>query len=201
MRFFAIKKIRLFAIFYQKILTWAQHPHGIYYLSLLSFLESFVLPYPPPDIMLAPMVLKNPKLAYRFAFFCTIFSVIGGIIGYLIGHYALELIMPLIQKMHYADELTQVKHWFNLYGIAIVAIAGFSPIPYKIFTLGAGFMSFALLPFVLVSFLSRGMRFFLLTWLVKKYGCQCDVWLQKHIDILGYVLIVAVILGIFYVNY
>lgn len=190
--------MRLFTTLYQTILTFAQHRHSIYYLSALSLVESFILPYPPPDILLAPMVLKNPNYAYRFAFFCTLFSVVGGIIGYLLGSYAVEWLTPLVDKMHYNNALSLVQNWFNQYGVWIIAIAGFSPIPYKIFTIGAGIMSMALLPFVLVSFLARGARFFLVALLVRKFGHSCDVWLQKYIDRLGYALIVVVIFWIWY---
>jgi membrane protein YqaA with SNARE-associated domain len=92
------------------------------------------------------------------------------------------------------------KQWFDQYDIWFVGLAAFSPLPYKLATITAGTMNMALLPFVLISLLARGARYYLVAFLVRKFGTQADVWLQKHIDRLGYVLVVVVILGIWYVN-
>ncbi len=190
--------MKVFSKFYNLVLSWAKSQYSLYYLCALSFVESFVLPYPPPDVLLAPMGLKKPQSAYKFALFCTIFSVLGGMVGYLIGALALDLVMAFFEKMHYLDKLNLVKSWFDEYGIWIIVIAGFSPIPYKIFTLGAGIASMAFLPFVMMSILARGARFFLVSFLVRKFGDACDVWLQKYIDRLGYGLILVIVIGIWY---
>lgn len=190
--------MQIFSKLYQKALDWTQSKYAVYWLSLISFIESFILPYPPPDVLLAPMTLKRPNKAYQFALICTILSVLGGMVGYFLGAFLIDIIHPLLVKLHYIDHLATVKRWFSEYGIWIVAIAGFSPMPYKIFTIGAGVVSMALLPFILMSLLARGMRFFLVVFFVKKFGDACDVWLKKYIDRLGYVLIIAVILGIWY---
>ncbi len=192
--------MKIFSKFYQTVLTWAGYRYASVYLGFLSFIESFILPYPPPDILLAPMTLKNPQKAYQFAFVCTLFSVLGGVVGYLIGAFFIDLIMPLIEKMHYLDELDTVKDYFTQYGVLIIIIAGFSPVPYKIFTIGAGVVSMVFLPFVVFSFLSRGARFFLVTFLVKKFGQECDTWLKKYIDRLGYALILIIFIGVWYAN-
>ena len=100
-------------------------------------------------------------------------------------------------------EVTMVdtaKTWFDQYDVWFVGLAAFSPLPYKLATITAGTMNMALLPFILISLLARGARYYLVAFLVKKFGDQADVWLQKHIDRLGYALIVIVILGIWYVN-
>jgi membrane protein YqaA with SNARE-associated domain len=192
--------MKIFSKFYQKILTWAQSKYAIYWLALVSFTESFILPYPPPDILLALMALKNPNGAYRFALVCTVLSVLGGIVGYFLGAVLIDILQPLLVEWHYADKLDTIKQWFAEYGIWIVAIAGFSPMPYKIFTLGAGIANMALLPFILISFLARGMRFFLVAFFIKKFGNACDIWLKKYIDRLGYFLIVIITLGVWYVK-
>lgn len=190
--------MQIFSKLYQKALNWAQSKYAIYWLTLISFSESFVLPYPPPDVLLAPMALKKPKKAYHFAWVCTVFSVAGGVVGYYLGAFLLDAITPLLTKLHYIDKLDTIRLWFEQYGIWIIAIAGFSPMPYKIFTLGAGIANMAFLPFVLMSLLARGMRFFLVAFFIKKFGNACDVWLRKYIDRLGYVLIIVVGLGIWY---
>lgn len=192
--------MQIFSKIYHTILNWAQSRYAVYWLCLLSFVESFILPYPPPDILLAPMALKKPKSAYKFALVCTLFSVLGGVVGYFIGALLLDVITPLLIKLHYMDRLETIEVWFEQYGIWIVAIAGFSPMPYKIFTIGAGVASMALLPFILMSILARGLRFFLVAFFVKKFGDACDIWLKKYIDRLGYVLIVVVALGVWYVS-
>lgn len=189
--------MQIFSKLYQKALDWAQSKYAIYWLSVISFIESFILPYPPPDVLLAPMAFTRPNKAYQFALICTILSVLGGVVGYFLGALLIDAIHPLLVKLHYVDKLETVKEWFSEYGIWIVAIAGFSPMPYKIFTIGAGVASMALLPFILMSLLARGMRFFLVAFFVRKFS---GVWLKKNIDRLGYVLIIAVILGIWYVK-
>ncbi|VVH55452.1 FIG139438: lipoprotein B [uncultured Gammaproteobacteria bacterium] len=164
----------------------------------MSFIESFILPYPPPDVLLAPMVLKKPEKAYQFTLICTALSVLGGVVGYFLGALLIDVIQPLLVKLHYIDKLETVKTWFAEYGIWIVALAGFSPMPYKIFTLGAGIANMALLPFILISLLARGTRFFLVAFFVKKLGDACDIWLKKYIDRLGYILIIIIALGLWY---
>ncbi|SMN14482.1 FIG139438: lipoprotein B [uncultured Candidatus Thioglobus sp.] len=192
--------MQIFSKFYQKALDWAQSKYAIYWLALVSFVESFILPYPPPDVLLAPMALKKPKSAYQFALICTVLSVLGGVVGYFLGALLIDSIQPLLVKLHYIDKLDTIKQWFTEYGIWIVAIAGFSPMPYKIFTIGAGIANMALLPLILISFLARGMRFFLVAFFIRKFGNVCDVWLKKYIDRLGYSLIVVIALGIWYVK-
>lgn len=192
--------MQIFSKIYQKALDWAQSKYAIYWLSLVSFFESFILPYPPPDVLLAPITLKKPNKAYQFALICTIFSVLGGMVGYFLGESLLASIKPLLTKLHYLDKLDTTQGWFEQYGIWVIAIAGFSPMPYKIFTIGAGIGNMAFLPFVLISLLARGARFFLVAFLVRKFGDACDIWLKKYIDRLGYLLIIVIALGIWYAN-
>jgi membrane protein YqaA with SNARE-associated domain len=188
----------MFKKLYNTVLTWAAHKYSIYYLGVLSMVESFILPYPPPDILLAPMTLKNPHRGLWFAFICTVFSVIGGSIGYIIGYFAIDIIMPIVVSMGWEAKLEQAKVWFEEYGILIVFIAGFSPIPYKIFTIGAGIMSMAFLPFVIISFIARGLRFFLVAFIVQKTGDKCDEFLQKYVNYLGWIVVILIILFIGY---
>jgi membrane protein YqaA with SNARE-associated domain len=120
------------------------------------------------------------------------------VVGYLLGSLLIDIITPLITRLHYIDKLEIVKSWFDVYGIWIIIIAGFSPIPYKIFTIGAGIASMAFFPFVMISILARGSRFFLVAFFIKRFGHACDIWLKKYIDRLGYALVIVIGLGILY---
>jgi membrane protein YqaA with SNARE-associated domain len=188
----------VFKKIYNTVLRLATHKLAVYYLAILSFFESFILPYPPPDVMLAPMVLKKPNKAWHFALITTIFSIIGGIVGYFLGFYGFESLIPYLEKMHYLEKVTIIKEWFTQYGLWIVFIAGFSPLPYKLFTIVAGALNMSLLPFIVISFISRGLRFFLVASVVKYFGEKADAWLKKYIDRLGWGLIfIIVIIGVF----
>ena len=191
--------MRPFHFLYTKILDWSSSRFAIYWLALISFLESSVLPYPIQDFLLASMSLKNRSKAYSFAIICTLSSVLGAVVGYYIGVYAINLILPMLDKLNYLPELYNAEKLFNNYGILIILIAGFSPIPYKLFTITAGMMSMPLLPFVAFSIIARGARYFLISILVRKFGKKTDAWLNKYIDRLGYLLIIIVALGVLYV--
>ncbi len=188
----------MFKKMYEGVLRLATHKLAIYYLAIVSFVESFILPYPPPDVMLAPMVLKNPKKIWYFVLITTVFSVLGGVVGYFLGLYGFEILLPYLEKMHYLEKIEVIKDWFAQYGILVVFIAGFSPLPYKLFTIVAGALSMSLLPFIFISFISRGLRFFLVALVVKLFGKKADAWLSKYVDRLGWSLVfIIVILGVF----
>lgn len=186
---------------YNKALQYSKSKFAVYWLCFLSFLESFILPLPLPDILLALMSLSNLKKSYRYAFLCTISSIIGAIIGYFIGVYLSDWVIELTTKLGYIENFNQVKDWFAIYGIWVLIIAGFSPIPYKIFTIVAGIMSIAIIPFIIISFIARYARYFLVAFIVKKFGKNFDKWLKKYIDRLSYLIIILIILIIFYKIY
>ena len=190
--------MRPFHSIYNKILKWSSSRFAIVWLSVISFLESSIFPVPVQDLLLASMSLKNRTKAYYFAAICTVASVLGAVAGYFIGVYAINLIMPLLSKFNYMPELYAAENYFNTYGIWIILIAGFSPIPYKLFTITAGMMSMALLPFIGFSIIARGARYFLISMLVRKFGKMADAWLNKYIDWLGYLLIIAIALFLWY---
>jgi membrane protein YqaA with SNARE-associated domain len=141
----------------------------------------------PPDVMLAPMALSQPQKAWRFALITTVASVIGGILGYLLGYFAFEsFIQPVVIEWGYQERLAQATLWFEEYGIWVVFLAGFSPIPYKVFTVSAGFLHMALIPFIIASTIGRGMRFFLVAALMKYGGPMVEIKLKKYIEIIGW---------------
>jgi membrane protein YqaA with SNARE-associated domain len=190
----------MFKSLYDKVLGWARHRHAQYYLASLSFAESSFFPI-PPDTMLAPMVLAQPDKAVRFAFITTLSSVLGGLFGYALGYFAMEFIVPLLHQFGYWEKYMTAQSWFKDWGIWVVFLAGFSPIPYKVFTISAGAMSMALAPFVLASVVGRGARFFLVALLIRMGGERFEKLLRRNIDMIGWVLVaLCVVLGVFLYN-
>jgi membrane protein YqaA with SNARE-associated domain len=181
----------MFGSLYEKVLAWSRHRHAPYYLGGLSFAESSFFPI-PPDVMLAPMSLARPDRALGYALLTTLTSVLGGIAGYLIGVFAIELIEPLIREWGYSDKYLAAQQWFDDWGFWAIFLAGFSPIPYKIFTITAGAISMAFLPFVIASFIGRGARFFLVAWLMSWGGEAMEHRLRQYVDIIGWGLVVLV---------
>ncbi len=187
--------MKLFSALYDRVLRWTQHPKADWLLALLSFTESVIFPI-PPDVMLAPMAMTQPQRAWRLAALTTVSSVAGGILGYLLGYWAYDVaVVPLVETLGYQDKLATVTEWFTTYGIWIVFIAGFSPIPYKLFTVTAGVMQMAFLPFVLASAVSRGLRFYLVAWLLKTGGPAMAVKLRLYVDRIGWSVVVLAVLG------
>jgi membrane protein YqaA with SNARE-associated domain len=186
--------MRLFAALYDRVMVWSRHRHAPWYLGGLSFAESSFFPI-PPDVMLAPMSMAQPAKAWWFALLTTLMSVAGGLLGYLIGAFAFELIEPLVGPGgHYADAFGQAKAWFDDWGVWVVFVAGFSPIPYKVFTITAGVMAMPLLPFVLASAVGRGCRFFLVAALMAWGGEPMERHLREYVDLMGWVMILLVVL-------
>lgn len=179
--------MRLFSSLYAKALTWSRHPHASRYLAGLSFAESSFFPI-PPDVMLAPMSLAMPKRAWYYAGLTTLMSVLGGLLGYAIGRFAFDLIQPYLHSWNYWDAYLATQEKFKLWGFWAIFLAGFSPIPYKIFTITAGVISMALPPFVLASAIGRGARFFLVAGLMAWGGERMEQALHRYVDLLGWVL-------------
>jgi len=184
--------MRIFSPLYEKVMGWVVHRHAQWYLVGLSFTESSFFPI-PPDVMLAPMALAQPKRALYLAGITTLASVAGGMLGYLIGVYAFDAITPVLKSAGYWDRYLIAQDWFAEWGIYAVFIAGFSPIPYKVFTVAAGALSMAILPFVLASLVGRGLRFYLVALLMMWGGEKMEALLRKYVDILGWLTVFTVI--------
>jgi membrane protein YqaA with SNARE-associated domain len=179
----------MFESIYQGVMRFSRRREAPYYLSLLSFVESFILPFPPPDVMLAPMSLARPSRAMQFAALTLLFSVLGGLVGYLIGAFLFDLAEPYIIAWGYEARFEKVTTWFEDWGFWAVLVAGFSPVPYKIFTISAGVLNLALIPFVLASIIGRGARFFLLAWCLAKYGPAIEPKLVRYIEYIGWTVV------------
>jgi membrane protein YqaA with SNARE-associated domain len=187
--------MRLFGPLYDRALVWARHRHAPRYLALLSVSESVVFPV-PPDVMLAPMALARPRAWWRLALLCTVASVLGGLLGYALGHFALEAIWPWVLRMGWDDTFAEVQALFDRYGFWIVFVAAFTPIPYKVFTIASGATGIAFLPFVLGSFIGRGIRFFLVAGLIAWGGERLERGLRRYIEILGWAVAILVLLAV-----
>jgi len=184
--------VRIFQWLYDQALRWAKHRHAEHYLAGLSFAESVVFPI-PPDVMLAPMALARPERAWYFAFLTSLFSLLGGICGYLLGHWLYEpVVWPAIEYLGYQDKFKVVEQWFSDYGVWVVFIAGFSPIPYKLFTVGAGLMQMAFLPFALASLVGRAGRFYLVAGLMRWGGAPMQDKLRRIVDVVGWGVVLAI---------
>ena len=187
--------MKIFSPLYDKVMLWSEHKYAPFYLYISAFAESVFWPV-PVDIMLAPMALAKRHLAWRFAVGATLFSVFGGAAGYYIGHALYEpLVLPFIEFMHYQDKMQTAQAWFVQWGVMVIFIASFTPIPFKVFTITAGVMSMLFLPFMLTALIGRGLRFFLVAGLMVLGGEKMEANLRKYIDTLGWItVLLAVIL-------
>lgn len=177
--------MKVFSGVYTKVMQWARHEYATYWLVFVSFSESsfFLI---PPDVMLAPMSLARPDKAWFYAALTTIASVVGGLLGYLIGMFSLQMVEPWIIQFGYVEAYETAQQWFANYGFGAIFLAGFTPIPYKIFTIAAGAVGMLLLPFVLGSLIGRGIRFFLVAGLMKWGGSAFEQKLKLWVDLLGW---------------
>lgn len=184
--------MRVFSIMYDRVMAWSRHPHAAWYLGGLSFAESSFFPI-PPDVMLAPMSLAQPAKAWRLALLTTLASAAGGLLGYLIGNFAFGLIEPIVGVGgRYHQAFMQAEQWFARWGLWAVFVAGFSPIPYKVFTITAGVLSMALIPFLLASLVGRGARFFLVAALMVWGGAPMERQLRRYVDTIGWVMVALI---------
>jgi membrane protein YqaA with SNARE-associated domain len=189
--------LKIFSKIYEWTLRWAEHKFAPRMLAALTFAESIFFPI-PPDVLLAPMVLAKPEKAWTYATLTTIASILGGSVGYLLGYYMFEpWIQPAITAFGKQEAFDAVVLWFEHYGIWVVFIAGFSPIPYKLFTVSAGFLQMAFLPFFIASAIGRGMRFFLVAGIIRWGGAPMEQKIRQWIDLLGWIIVGLIIIAYF----
>lgn len=187
--------MKLFEPIYTTILKWAKHKHAERYLAGVSFAESSFFPV-PVDVMLAPMVLADRDKAWRLAAITTLMSVIGGMFGYLIGSFFFEAYgEQILSYFHAHDSFEAIQAKYAAHGILIILLAGFTPVPYKIFTIASGVLGIAFLPFVFLSLLGRGARFFMVAGLVKMGGDKLEETIHKQIEMIGWGTLGLVVIG------
>jgi len=193
--------VKIFSPLYEKVMLWSKHKYAPFYLYLMAFSESIFWPV-PVDVMLAPMALSKPKLAWRFALGSTVFSVLGGAVGYSLGYFLYDpVVLPFIELMGYQDKILTAQTWFNEWGIMVIFIVSFTPIPFKVFTITAGVMGMVFAPFILTAFIGRGLRFFLVAGLMFFGGKKMEDKLSRYIDLLGWIVIFAAIILYFILKY
>ncbi len=185
----------LFRPLYDRVLRWSRHPHAERYLGAMSFAESSFFPI-PVDVMLAPMCLADRSKWVRYALIATVFSVLGGLFGYAIGWGMFEGIEPWLRESHYWEAYLTARDWFDRYGVWVVFVAGFSPIPYKVFTIAAGVAALNLPGFFLGSLIGRASRFFLVAGLVRLGGERFETTLSTHIERFGWAMVVITVIAI-----
>ncbi len=192
------RNLQLFGSLYEKVITWSRHPHAERYLGGMSFAESSFFPV-PPDVMLIPMCVADRQKAWRYALITTVMSLLGGIAGYAIGYFLFEAVAPLLKDLGYWDAYQRGKEWFDRWGVWAVLIAGFSPVPYKIFTVAAGVAMLNLPAFILASFIGRGARFFLVAGLIVAGGERMETMIRRYVEALGWAVVaVAGLIGAYF---
>ena len=191
----------MFNTLYKKCLNLASHKSSKYYLAFVSFIESSFFPI-PPDVMVIPMVIAKKTDFYKIFLIATIFSVLGGILGYFIGAFFFDLGTQVMTFYGYENKLINVKNNLiqseGFYAwLGILFLAGFTPLPYKVFTIASGLIGFNILIFIIISLISRGLRFFIVSYLSYKFGNLFTQFMEKHgskwFTIIG---IVIVLIGI-----
>ena len=189
--------MRLFGPLWRWTMEAAHHRHAPLALAAVSAAESSFFPV-PPDVMLVPMSIAKPRQAMRLAMLTTVASVIGGILGYGIGFWAFEAARAWLESMGYGADIVRIMRWYDQYGIWLVLLAGFSPIPYKLFTILSGAMALPFLPFVIASLVGRGGRFFLVAALAGRYGPPMAPRIAAIAEYLGWgVVVVALCVYLF----
>ena len=174
----------MFKNLYKKCLDLAGHKSSKYYLAIVSFVESSFFPI-PPDIMIIPMVISKKSDFKKIFLISTIFSVLGGVLGYVIGAFFFEFGNYIMNFYGYEDKLSDIKkNLLNSDGfyawLGILFLAGFTPLPYKVFTIASGLIGFNLFIFILISFISRGLRFFIVAYLSYKFGDIFTKFMDEH---------------------
>ena len=174
----------MFNNLYKKCLDFAAHKSSKYYLALVSFVESSFFPI-PPDVMVIPMVISKKDDFIKIFLITTIFSVMGGMLGYLIGAFFFDFGSQIMSFYGYENKLSSIKeNLVNSDGfyawLGILFLAGFTPLPYKVFTIASGLISFNFFIFIFISLISRGLRFFIVSYLSYKFGNLFTEFMEKH---------------------
>jgi membrane protein YqaA with SNARE-associated domain len=174
----------MFKTLYKKCLNLAAHKSSNFFLGVVSFVESSFFPI-PPDVMIIPMVIAKKKNYLKIFLIASIFSVLGGIFGYMLGAIFLDTAMNIIEFYGYEKKVVSIKNNLSqgegfFAWLSILFLAGFTPLPYKAFTIASGLIGFNILVFMIVSLISRSLRFFLISYLSYKFGDLFSEFMEKH---------------------
>lgn len=180
---------------YDWTLRMADHPNALWVLAFISFIESSVFPI-PPDLLLIPMVIARPNKAFLIAGVCLFASVLGGLLGYAIGALAFTTIgQPILEMLGKAGAMADFNTRFNDLGFWAVLTAGITPFPYKVITIMSGWTGMPLGTFIITSLIARGMRFFVVAWLLWIYGAPIQTFIEKRLGLVFTALIVLLVGG------
>lgn len=181
--------------FFYSLTEWTENvlgPLGAWGLFILAFVESSFFPI-PPDILLIILTMAKPELGLFYAAVCTLGSVLGGLFGYLIGYVGEHAVL---EKFVSKNKIVRVHNLFNKYEAWAIFLAGFTPIPFKVFTISAGIFYLNVKKFIIASFLGRGLRFFIIAILIMQFGQKIVDFIDKYFNILGIIVLVLVVLGL-----
>lgn len=178
--------MKLFRPLYERTLSWSAHPRAPLLLTVLSFFEAIFFPV-PPEVMLAPMSLARPQRALWYATLSLAGSMLGMFVGYALGYFALEAILPWVERMGYGDQFDSIKQQAAENGFWLLLIAGFTPVPFKIFTIASGAVAMPLLPFFFGALVGRGKRVYLVAGAIRLGGARAEAALHRHIEPIGWV--------------
>lgn len=191
----------MFRPLYLWTMRQAARPHADRALAVVSFLESSVFPI-PPDVMLIPMCLARRDLAWRYALICTVASVLGGLAGYAVGYFFIETAGRWIIDLYgYAAKWDDFTRAYGEWGVWIILIKGLTPIPYKLVTIASGAAHFSLGVFIAASIATRGVRFFLIAGLLRRYGAPIQDFIDRRLTMLGWIFLIGLIGGFVVVRY
>jgi len=181
---------------YDWCINAAGKPHATWIMALVSFVESSFFPV-PPDAMLIPLALARPDKAYFYATVCTVASVAGGVLGWAIGYFLYESLGLWLMTLYgYGDKVEAFRQAYLDWGAWIIVLKGVTPIPYKIVTIASGFAEYPIIPFILLSIVSRGMRFYLVAFLLHRYGPRARVIIEERLTFWFTVSLAVLIVGI-----
>tara|TARA_Y100001960_G_scaffold53444_1_gene54605 strand:+ start:265 stop:852 length:588 start_codon:yes stop_codon:yes gene_type:complete len=181
---------------YEKVSSFATHKNAGWYLFAIAFAESTFFPI-PPDVLLIPLCILLPTRAFYFALMATVGSVLGGVAGYILGMLFQDTIgMGIISFYSLQDQFKLIQDWYKEYDVFIVGAAGFSPIPYKLFTITSGMFDINFVGFVIASAISRGARFFIVAWLLWRGGAELKTWIERNLYPLTMLAGIGIILAV-----
>ncbi|NQE63023.1 YqaA family protein [Caulobacter sp. RHG1] len=180
---------------YDWVMGLAASRHAEKSLFAVSFAESSFFPV-PPDVMLAPMCLAKPEKAWRYAFICTLASVLGGALGYAIGFFLQDFGMWMMAATGHAGGLSEFQCWYGKYGVWVILAKGLTPIPYKLVTIASGLAAFAFPMFIIASVITRGARFFLVAYIIKKFGPTLLPIVERRLALFAGLFIALIVIGL-----
>lgn len=180
---------------YDWVLHWAHTPYGVWALFILAFTESSFFPI-PPDVLLIALAISIPAKSFRFALICSIGSLIGGLFGYLIGYGFMDIVgFRIIEFYDLHAQYENLKISYEKYNVLIIFIAAFTPIPFKLITITAGAFQINIIAFIIASAAGRAARFYLVAWLIHRFGRHISKFIDKYFNILSIVFVILLIAG------